>query len=151
MQNIIKSRFDRPDKSPGFLLWQITMLWQRKVKHELDKIDLTHTQFVLLTATVWLSGRNERVTQIDIANHSKTDRMMVSKVLRTLQKKGYIIREEHKTDTRAKVIKVTKNGISIVQKAIEIVEDVDIDFFSKLEDSYKTFNTIAQKLLTENL
>jgi len=151
MSKLVKFHFKSPDESPGFLLWQITMLWQRKVKRELDKIDITHTQFVLLATVAWLSNKKEVVTQIDIANHSKTDRMMVSKVLRTLQKKGYLTRKEHNTDTRAKVIKLTHDGTSLLQKAIKIVENVDLDFFSKLEDSYKTFNTIAQKLLTENL
>lgn len=151
MSKLVKFHFKSPDESPGFLLWQITMLWQRKVKRELDKIDITHTQFVLLATVAWLSNKKEVVTQIDIANHSKTDRMMVSKVLRTLQKKGYLTRKEHNTDTRAKVIKLTNDGTSLLQKAIKIVENVDLDFFSKLEDSYKTFNTIAQKLLTENL
>lgn len=35
---------------------------------------------------------------------------MVSKVLRTLEDKGFITRKEHETDTRAKVISLTING-----------------------------------------
>jgi hypothetical protein len=37
-----------PDKSPGFLLWQVTLRWQRKVTIALAPLDLTHVQFVLL-------------------------------------------------------------------------------------------------------
>ncbi len=100
-------------------------------------MEITHTQFVLLATLAWLSKTNKPVTQIDIANHSNTDRMMVSKVLRTLQNKGYIGRQEHETDTRAKAISLTKQGQVILQKAITIVEQVDNDFFFGTKITYK--------------
>lgn len=70
--------------SPGYLLGQLTMLWQRKQKKVLDPLDLTQIQFVLLAALGWLSKSSNAVTQVDIANQSNADRMMVSKVLRML-------------------------------------------------------------------
>jgi DNA-binding MarR family transcriptional regulator len=99
------------------LLWQVTMLWQRKIKKGLDTIDITHTQFVLLASLAWLLNKNDSVTQTAIADHSKTDRMMVSKVLRTLQQKGFVQRQEHVTDTRAKTIWLTPKGETVLQKA----------------------------------
>lgn len=53
---------------------------------------LPQTQFVLLAALAWLSKQRKAVTQVDIANQSNADRMMVSKVLRTLEDKGFITR-----------------------------------------------------------
>ncbi|MDO7743938.1 MAG: MarR family transcriptional regulator, partial [Pedobacter sp.] len=81
----IDFHFKSPDDSPGYLLGQLTTLWQRKLKRVLDPLDLTQTQFVLLAALAWLSKENDAVTQIDIANQGNADRMMVSKVLRTLE------------------------------------------------------------------
>lgn len=126
------------------------MLWQRTVKRELDKLGLTHTQFVLLATLAWLSKTSDSVTQVEIANHSKTDRMMVSKVLRTLEDKGLIARKEHATDTRAKSVSLTPNGESILQKALTTVEQVDIDFFSKLGEEEAAFNSGMLKLISEN-
>ncbi|MET3125792.1 DNA-binding MarR family transcriptional regulator [Arcicella rosea] len=150
MSNSIEFHFNKTEDSSGYLLWQVTTLWQRKIKRELDTIDLTHTQFVLLASLAWLSKNQEIVTQIEIANHSKTDRMMVSKVLRTLQEKGFITRKEHEIDTRAKAITLTETGGKILQRALTMVEQVDINFFSILKDEVKPFNRNMLELITEN-
>ena len=52
------------EESSGFLLWQVTTLWQRKVRQALVQYDLTHSQFVLLTCLHWLLIHNQDVTQI---------------------------------------------------------------------------------------
>ncbi len=150
MSTTIHFHFTNPDESSGYLLWQLTMLWQRKIKKELDPLDITHTQFVLLASLAWLAKTNEVVTQVDIANHSNTDRMMVSKVLRTLQDKKYITRQEHETDTRAKKIHLTKQGQFLLQKALITVEKVDLHFFSVLHAHTKSFNSNMKKLIIEN-
>ena len=61
MPKEIDFHFKSPNDSPGFLLGQVTMLWQRKLKKVLDPLDLTHTQFVLLAALGWLSKNNNSV------------------------------------------------------------------------------------------
>jgi MarR family transcriptional regulator, organic hydroperoxide resistance regulator len=53
-------------------------------------------------------------------------------VLRTLQQKGFIQRQEHATDTRAKTVGLTEDGKKIVKKAIVAVEKFDAEFFSVL-------------------
>ncbi|HPG07688.1 MAG TPA: MarR family transcriptional regulator [Saprospiraceae bacterium] len=139
MKKLVNFQFQRPEDSPGYVLWQLTMAWQRLIKQQLDPLDLTHTQFVLLAALAWLSRLQESVTQIDIANHSHTDRMMVSKVLRTLESKGLILRQEHATDTRAKVVTLTQAGEQLIQKAVQVVEAADGIFFSKLGNQLNPF------------
>jgi DNA-binding MarR family transcriptional regulator len=150
MSETIKFNFGIPEENSGYLLWQLTMLWQRKMKKALDELDLTHTQFVLLAALGWLSKIQRSVTQVDIANHSNTDRMMVSKVLRTLQAKEYIHRHEHETDTRAKQIKLTSKGQSILQNALAIVENVDNSFFGYLKENESDFKMNLLTLVKEN-
>lgn len=150
MPKEIEFQFKSPNDSPGYLLGQVTMLWQRKLKKVLDPLNLTHTQFVLLAALGWLSKKNTDVTQVDIANQSNTDRMMVSKVLRTLEKKKFISRQEHPIDTRAKVIKLTNAGAEVLQKALTAVENADIEFFSVLGDNLSTFNKNMFNLIEQN-
>ncbi len=150
MSDSIQFHFDTAEESSGYLLWQVTTLWQRKIKRQLDTIDLTHTQFVLLATLAWLSKSQSIVTQIEIANHSKTDRMMVSKVLRTLQEKGLITRKEHETDTRAKAISLSEKGVIVLQKALVLVEQVDIEFFSSLNLEASSFNKNMLVLISEN-
>lgn len=146
----IEFKFKSPNDSPGYLLGQVTMLWQRKIKKVLDPLNLTQTQFVLLAALGWLSKKNNAVTQVDIANQGNADRMMVSKVLRTLQEKKFISRQEHPTDTRAKVIRLTNEGSKVLQIALTAVENADIDFFSALGNKLSSFNQNMVKLTEQN-
>ena len=145
-----KFHFKSPHDSPGYLLGQVTTLWQRKQKKVLDPLDLTQTQFVLLAALGWLSKKNNAVTQVDIANQSNADRMMVSKVLRTLQEKGFVTRQEHETDTRAKSIRLTATGQVVLQKAIIEVEKADLDFFVALDTELQSFNRNMLQLTGKN-
>lgn len=146
----IEFLFKKPEDSTGYLLGQLTLIWQRKHKKVLDPLDLTQTQFVLLTSIAWLSKKNKKLTQVEIANHSNFDRMMVSKVLRTLQDKKFISRQEHPTDTRAKVIKLANDGAKVLQKALTAVENADIDFFSVLGNNLTLFNQNMINLIEQN-
>lgn len=150
MPKEIDFHFKSPNDSPGYLLGQLTMLWQRKLKKVLDPLDLTQTQFVLLAALGWLSKKNKAVTQVDIANQSNADRMMVSKVLRTLEDKKFITRQEHKTDTRAKTIQLTTGGELVLQQAIIAVENADLDFFATLGTNLSSFNKNMVQLIDKN-
>ncbi|MVX35097.1 MarR family winged helix-turn-helix transcriptional regulator [Myroides sp. LoEW2-1] len=142
-------QFESTELSSGFLLWQVTMAWQRSIKKELDKLDITYTQFVLLTTLDSLLLQTNIVSQIDIANHSYTDRMMVSKVLRTLEEKKMIQRKDHPTDTRAKIINLSPFGKESLEKAIIVVKEVDNAFFSVL-GPYKGVLDLNMKSLWEN-
>jgi DNA-binding MarR family transcriptional regulator len=150
MPTKIEFHFKKPEDSPGYLLGQLTMLWQRKQKRVLDPLNLTHTQFALLCALAWLSRESDKVTQVDIANQGNADRMMVSKVLRTLEEKKFVIRYQHPTDTRAKTIKLTPDGEKVLQKAIVCVETADLDFFQKLGIGLSTFNSKMLELIECN-
>jgi DNA-binding MarR family transcriptional regulator len=122
---------EKPEESVGFLLWQITHLWQRKMNLDLKELDLTHVQFALLSSTAWLERFDEDITQVKLANHAKTNIMMTSKVLKTLEKKDLISREECKFDTRAKSISLTDDGRERIKKALQIVEEMENKFFSE--------------------
>jgi MarR family transcriptional regulator, organic hydroperoxide resistance regulator len=123
---------EKSEESSGFLLWQVTNLWQREIKKALEQYGITHSQFVLLASIHWLILHGEEVTQIVLSNHTKIDPMTTSTVLRTLQKKGLVQRQEHLTDTRAKTVVLTEEGKIVVKKAIVTVEQFDYDFFSLL-------------------
>lgn len=150
MPKEIDFHFKSPNDSPGFLLGQVTLLWQRKLKKVLDPLDLTHTQFVLLAALGWLSKNNNSVTQVDIARQSNADRMMVSKVLRTLEEKDFITRQENEKDTRAKTTRLTTKGEKVLQKSIIAVENADLDFFATIETKLTSFNKNMVQLIDQN-
>jgi DNA-binding MarR family transcriptional regulator len=136
---------EKPEESSGFLLWQVTNLWQREIKKALEQYGLTHSQFVLLASIHWLSLHKQEVTQVVLSNHTKIDPMTTSTVLRTLQQKGFIQRQEHSTDTRAKTVALTEEGKKLIKKAVVTVEKFDTEFFSVLANKTTELN---QNLLT---
>ncbi|WP_160138758.1 MarR family winged helix-turn-helix transcriptional regulator [Chryseobacterium sp. c4a] len=138
---------EKAEDSSGFLLWQVTNLWQREIKKALLPFDLTHSQFVILASAHWLILQKTEVTQIILSHTTKIDPMTTSQVLRALQKKEFISRKEHITDTRAKTIEITDAGKKTIKKAVVAVENFDREFFSKLETSQKEFNKNLLSLL----
>lgn len=129
-----KSEFDAPEHSPGFLLWQVSMAWQRRIRAALKPLDLTHVQFVLLAATGWLTRRGAAITQVQIADHAQVDAMMTSQVLRTLEAKELVSRAPHPTDTRAKCVELTPAGRRLLVLALDTVEREDGAFFAACDD-----------------
>ncbi len=121
-----------PERSPGFLLWHVTLRWQREVVAALAPLDLTHVQFVLLASTWWLNQNGADPNQLTLARHAGTDVKMTSQVLGKLEAKGLVRREVDAADTRAKRLRVTPRGAALARRGIDVVERTDSAFFSRL-------------------
>ncbi|MCW6170859.1 MAG: MarR family winged helix-turn-helix transcriptional regulator [Thermoplasmatales archaeon] len=144
------TKFEKPDESPGFLLWQATNLWQRRMRAALRESGLTHVQFVLLASTVWINDHGMEATQVAIARFSHADIMMVSQVLRSLEKKSLVLRLKNSGDTRAHLVSPTGKGRNLVEKAIRVVEDTDSAFFAILDNNVSEFTGMLRKLISSN-
>ena len=125
-----------PAGSPGFLLWRVTLRWQRAVTAALRPLGLTHVQFVLLANVWWLASEapaGGAPTQREIADHAGTDPMMTSTVLRGLEARGLVARAADPRDARVRRLAVTAPGRRLAQRAVTVVEAADRTFFGALE------------------
>lgn len=125
------SRFEGPERSPGFLLWQVSTTWRRSIEATLQRLDLTHPQFVVLATLGWLTKSGEPVTQVAVGKMAGLDPNTTSQIIRGLEQKELIIREQSE-DSRAKNPFLTKKGKAILQKALPAVEEEDARFFNSL-------------------
>jgi DNA-binding MarR family transcriptional regulator len=125
----------------------VVHLWQRQVESALDRLDLTHLQFVLLAGIGWLTRNDDLLTQVRLAEFCKIDVMQVSQVARKLEVKGLLERCAHPTDTRAKVLKLTQNGEEILEQALPLIENLDAAFFSRCMEA--TLSSELKKLFRE--
>jgi DNA-binding MarR family transcriptional regulator len=123
-----------PEESPGFVLWHVTLRWQRQVTAALAPLDLTHVQFVLLATAWWLNSRGEDPNQLGLARQAGTDVKMTSEVLRKLDGKGLIVRAIDAADTRSRKLRVTDRGAELAVRAIAVVEAADAAFFQATAD-----------------
>lgn len=125
-----------PDASPGFLLWRLTCEWQREQRQALAKIGLTHPQFVVLASLLWLTiYENHPITQRHLSEHTKIDKMTMSTLVTTLERKKLIKRVDHHLDSRAYSLTLTNKGHEYAVKAIPIVEGIDKQFFKREAES----------------
>lgn len=129
--------YEVPEDSPGLLLWQTTVTWQRLIKKALDAYGISHSQFVIMAVLLWFEEHKEDPTQVAISRLSKLDKMSISKSLKKLIALGYIRREESRKDTRAKWVNLTPKGKDLVSKLIPVVEGIDEEFFTILDQSEK--------------
>lgn len=136
--------YKTPEESTGLLLWKVTSLWQQQIKTILKNHSLNHTQFVVLASATWHSHLKKGVTQVQIAQQVNIDKMVTSNTLRALEKKGLLKRKEHKSDTRAKTIQVTKKGITLFEKAVKDVETFDTTFFEHLKKKKEFSNELLR-------
>lgn len=72
----------RPEQSLGYMFWQTSNLWQRKMVKALKPTGLTPVQLVLLAGVAWLERSAEPITQVRLARQAKTYVMMTSQVLK---------------------------------------------------------------------
>jgi DNA-binding MarR family transcriptional regulator len=121
-----------PGDSPGFLLWRVTLRWQRLMTAALRPLGLTHVQFVMLASAWWLTDvRGESASQRRLAEHAGTDAMMTSQVVRALEVKQLLARAADPADARARLVTVTPAGAALARRAITVVEQADAEFFAQ--------------------
>ena len=137
-------------ESTGLLFIKVYNKWESNLKRVLKSVDLTLPQFIVLTSLLFLSNREEYVTQVDIARFTGMDVMTVSQIVRLLEKKDYIKRDQHPKDSLAKLVSVTKSGAEKVNLALPLVEGVDEDFFEKLSNDRESFNRMLVELEGKN-
>lgn len=138
----------QPEQSAGFLLWRVTLHWQREVTTALKPLGLTHVQFVLLASTWWLNTHGEQPSQARLSAFASTDVKMTSQVIRALEQKGLITRAIDSADTRARRIVVTNAGQTLAPQAIEAVEAVDAALLERLPKTHARAFTEALRRLT---
>ncbi len=124
--------FQKPEDSPGFLLWQTTMLWQRQIKKELEPFKVSHPQFVIMALLLWFEAHQMEAVQGLVVKYSKLDKMTVSSSLKKLVEKKWAHRAENKKDTRSKDVTLTTKGKKLINQLVPLVEHIDAAFFGRI-------------------
>jgi DNA-binding MarR family transcriptional regulator len=128
----LDTTFKSAEDSPGFMLWKAANLLQRLHAQCLADLDITPTQFSLMTCVVYLTGREDPVTATTVVAHTGMDKMLVSDLLKTLKKKGLVTKSPHPSDARSSVIRPTALGARTTNAAVRKIEAFDGRFFGRL-------------------
>ena len=125
-------RHARADDSPGFLLWKLTALWQHALAEVLGGYGITQTQYAILASLRWFEEQREPPTQTHLVEHTRTDKMTLSKALRRLEAQGLVKRSPSREDSRAVQVGFTAKGRKLIQQAVRDIEEADARFFGRL-------------------
>src|SRR3990172_5943888 len=150
MKNVKMDYSENADRIPGFLLWQVSKLWQRHLNAALADLKLSSAQAVILGNIVRMTGQKKTVTQIALSEQTKVDPMTTSQAIRTLVKKKLIKRVVSKEDKRAFSIIPTRQGVQVALQALQKLAKAHDEFFKPFEQDLVSFGNQLQRLLESN-
>jgi DNA-binding MarR family transcriptional regulator len=75
------------------------------------------------------------------------DPMLISKVVRMLERKGAIARAADPRDTRSKLVSLTRTGEAMLLEALPVVERAYNDFFAPVMADEKTLRGMLLRLM----
>lgn len=101
------------DKSITFLLHEVARLMRRRFEEEASLHGFTMPQWRAL-AEIY---RSEGIAQVSLAAALDIDQMTVSGIVSRLEKRGLIDRYPDPNDSRAKLAKLTPEGLALVTNA----------------------------------
>ncbi len=129
---------DRHLDGPGAALWRAANLWQRRQREALARYRLTPVQFLLLAGLADLAGSGP-VTQVALARLCGADPMMVSQVVRDLEKMRLVRRASHPGDLRARALALTGEGRRMFDRVAPAVAEVQHEVFGVLAGDVEAF------------
>lgn len=134
----------------GFLLWQVSKLWQRHLTLALQDLNLPSTQAVILANVLRLGEEGQTVTQSLLSAATKVDPMTTSQALRSLEQKGLITRRTPKADLRVKDVQLTSRGRRVAFEAIARLARTHQKFFTPLKDDNRRVVDYLRTLIEAN-
>lgn len=139
----------RPEECVGYRLKLALSAWTRQLDAALRPLGVTHLQLVALYAIALFCERGETPSQVRIACFAQLDAMMISKILRLLEQRGYVERSPHPDDPRANALQLTPAGWDLLQAAFPVVQAAHATFFDcRLDaDEKQTLTAHLDRLL----
>jgi DNA-binding MarR family transcriptional regulator len=113
-------------------------------------IDINNEQFIILKALTNNSGK----PQHDLAAITESDKTSLSRLISTMEKKGFISRKSIKEDKRVKSIYLTNLGESTYLTALPILNKTTEKLLkgieaSEISQTIETINKIQQNITKE--
>lgn len=139
----------RPEESLGYRLKLALHAWTRQLDAALRPLGVTHLQILALYAIELFGERGETPSQVCISAFMRVDPMMISKILRLMEGRGYVKRSPHPADPRANALHLTPAGRALVHTASPVVRAAHAAFFDcRLDgDGKQALATVLDRLL----
>ena len=134
----------------SILIWQISNLWQSKIRLLLKESNLTFNEYLILETLFKLEQNKENITQQDISKNSSIDRTVVSLKITGLEKKNLIIRSQP-LDKRSYGLILTNTGNLLIKSLILNIENQENIIFDKLSSEIFNFTNSLKLILGKKI
>ena len=114
----------RPPRRPpsvGYLVWHLSIKWRVAVDRALRPLGITHAHYSLMASLYALSRPGTGPSQRELAEFAGLEVMYVSKLVRGVERSGWIQRSDHPDDPRAFQLELTDDGVELIQRSAEVV------------------------------
>ncbi|ULG70902.1 MarR family winged helix-turn-helix transcriptional regulator [Macrococcus brunensis] len=111
--------------------------WTTLSRKILKSYDITYPQFRVLNGMHELQASGKRMTQSMVSEHTGIDVMTLSTIIRNLENRRLIRRQESRSDTRAKNVYLTTIGLSFIEEMEPIIEQAADSFFEEFSSDLK--------------
>lgn len=138
---------DNHFKSLAFTIHQVVFLLDKLADKVLqDKLELTHSQFLILTAL----ENNQSCSQTKIAQFLELTEPAVSRQTELLLKKKLIIKNENKNNRREYILTLSAPGKKKLHEALHLLDKIYDQIFQVMDNQNKKIfaHNLAQLLDT---
>lgn len=108
---------EKQQKSLGFFISNTANLLNSTINKELNAYEIAIEQRAILE----IIASKKEIKQTQLGNILTKDKTTISRTLKTLENKNYIIKE--KIDNKTYIIKLSKQGSEVLEKTKNIVND----------------------------
>ena len=134
----------------GLLIWQISNLWQSKVRVILKSSNISFNEYLIIETIYKLQSFNNNIRQQDISSASSLDRSVVSVKLPILLKKKLILKMSPQ-DRRSDRIILSSSGILLIENLLNDIQTQEDDIFKKLDLEIFNFTNSLKLLLGKKI
>lgn len=131
----------------GFLLHDVTRLYQRRFEQRSAQLSLTLPQ----CKTLSLLARHEGVSQRQLADLTDIDAMSIVRILDRMEADGWVERRADTQDRRARRLSVTAKARPILEQILEMAAATRTEVLSGLETAQRDLLMTLLETCHDNL
>jgi DNA-binding MarR family transcriptional regulator len=105
----------------GYLVWRLSMRWRAVMDAALAPHGLTQAQYSVLAPLYSMTRGGARPRQRELADLTGLDAVYVSKLVRALEREGFVARAVSAADPRAVELSLTEHGAATLSEAVHTV------------------------------
>ncbi len=135
------------DTQIEFLCIDSVNLWRNKLGNLAKEYSLTRLERRILV----FIGRHSSIRQADLANLMDLEPQSLTRVLESMEKKNWLIKQDDLKDKRAKSLSLTELGHNKLQHALEISETIRPKILKDISQEEKLILVKILNSMKENL